>query len=163
MSTKYLIFAAALAVLSLVGWLLALQARETVEELETKLKEERDHHIETAKTLNNVRSEKDAALKNAQSDAETLRRELKEAKTKELGALNEIEAKGRQLAEERRQTAIWKGATTAVTRMALKEITANKTARPTPAGRRPAAVPALDPGRAVIIRGAVPVKKAERR
>lgn len=144
MTTKYLIFAAALAVVGLIGWLLALQARESVEELETKLKEERDHHIETAKALNNVRSEKDAVLKNVENDNAALRRGIKELRDK--------------LAEEKRQTGIWKGATTAVTRMALKEITADKTARPTPAERRPAAVPALDPGRAVIIRGAVPVK-----
>lgn len=158
MTTKYLIFAAALAVVGLIGWLLALQARESVEELEAKLKEERDHHIETAKTLNNVRSEKDAALKNARSDNEILRKELKEVKDKLLDAEGDAAAKGRQLEEEKRQTGIWKGATTAVTRMALKEITADKTARPTPAERRPAAVPALDPGQAVIIRGAVPVK-----
>jgi hypothetical protein len=85
-------------------------------------------------------------------------RELKEVKDKLLDAKDDAAAKGRQLEEEKRQTGIWKGATTAVTRMALKEITADKTARPTPAERRPAAVPALDPGRVVIIRGAVPVK-----
>ena len=154
MTTKYLIFAAALAVVGLIGWLLALQARETVEELEAKLKEEKEKRamlgksvegtaedfaalIEARDNANECLDNVNKCLANAESDNETLRRELKEAK---------------------RQTGIWKGATTAVTRMALKEITADKTARPTPAERRPAAVPALDPGRVVIIRGAVPVK-----
>lgn len=147
MTTKYLIFAAALAVVGLIGWLLALQARETVEELETKLKEEKEKRAmlgrsvegtaEDFAVLIEARDNANKLLDNARSDNETLRRELK---------------------EEKRQTGIWKGATAAVTRMALKEITTGKTARPTPAERRPAAVPALDPGRVVIIRGAVPAE-----
>ena len=138
MTTKCLIVIAAVAALGLIGWLLALQAKETVEELEAKLKEEEEKRTMLAKKL----GETDKAL---------------------CRAVDERDALKASLTEERRQTGIWKGATSAVTRMALKEITADKTARPTPAERRPAAVPALDPGRVVIIRGAVPVKQEERR
>ena len=168
MTTKYLIFAAALAVVGLIGWLLALQARETVEELEAKLKDEKEKRAMLGKSVEGTaedfaalieaRDNANKLLDNARSDNEILRKELKEVKDKLLDAEDDAAAKGRQLEEERRQTGIWKGATSVVTRMALKEITADKTARPTPAERRPAAVPAPDPGRVVIIRGAVPVK-----
>jgi hypothetical protein len=134
MTTKCLIVIAVVAALGLIGWLLALQAKETVEELEVKLKEEEEKRTMLAKKL----GETDKAL---------------------CRVVDERDALKASLTEERRQTGIWKGATSAVTRMALKEITADKTARPTPAERRPAAAPALDPGRVVIIRGAVPVKE----